>query len=79
MTTRLQDLHQDFTGLQQFTKRVFIGEGAAYMDLVHQQIKPKKGFNEMIENSKEKTTAREDTTLEEGISGRICQHYTTHD
>jgi hypothetical protein len=49
------------------------------MDLVHQQIKPKKRFNEMIENSKGKTTAREDTVLKEGISARICQHYTTRD
>jgi hypothetical protein len=49
------------------------------MDLVYQQIKPEKGFKEVTESSKGKTTACEDTVLEEGISGRICQHYTTRD
>jgi hypothetical protein len=49
------------------------------MDLVHQQIQPEKGFREVIESSKGKTTTREDTVLEEGISERICQHCTTHD
>jgi hypothetical protein len=57
----------------------FIGQGAAYMDLVHQQIKPEKGFKEVTESNKVKTTTREDTVLEEGISGRICQHCTTRD
>jgi hypothetical protein len=79
MTTRLQDLHQDFTSLQQLTRRVFIGQGAAYMDLVHQQIKPKKGYKKVTESSKGKTTTREDIIFEEGISGIICQHYTTRD
>jgi hypothetical protein len=49
------------------------------MDLVHQQIKPEKEFKEVTESSKGKTTTREDTVLEEGISGRICQHCTTRD
>jgi hypothetical protein len=49
------------------------------MDLVHQQIKPEKGFREVIESSKGKTTTREDIVLEEGISGRIRQHCTTRD
>jgi hypothetical protein len=79
MIIRLQDLHQDFTDLQQLTRGVFIGQGVTYMDLVHRQIQPKKGFREVIESSKGKTTAHEDTVLEDGISGRICQHYTTRD
>jgi hypothetical protein len=33
----------------------------------------------VTESSKGKTIAREDTVLKEGISGRICQHCTTHD
>jgi hypothetical protein len=49
------------------------------MDLVHQQIKPEKGFKEVTESRKEKTTVHEDTVLKEGISGRICQHCTTRD
>jgi hypothetical protein len=53
---------------------VFIGQGATYMDLVHQQIKPEKGFKEVTENSKGKITTHEDIVLKEGISERICQH-----
>jgi hypothetical protein len=49
------------------------------MDLVHQQIKPKKEFKEVIESSKGKITACEDIVLEEGISGRIYQHCINHD
>jgi hypothetical protein len=79
MTTRLQDLHQDFTSLHQLARGVFIGQGAAYKDLVHQQIKPEKGFKEVTESNKVKTTTREDTVLKEGISERICQHCTTRD
>jgi hypothetical protein len=41
------------------------------MDLVHQQIKPEKGFKEVTESSKGKTAAREDTVLEQGKFGRI--------
>jgi hypothetical protein len=79
MTTRLQDLRQDFIGLQQLARGVFIGQEAAYMDLVHRQNKPKKGFKEVTESSKGKTTTHEDTVLEKGIYGRICQHCTTRD
>jgi hypothetical protein len=46
---------------------------------VHQQIKPEKGFKEVTKSNKVKTTTREDTVLKEGISERICQHYTTRD
>jgi hypothetical protein len=49
------------------------------MDLVQQQIKPKKGFKEVTESNKGKTSMREDTVLEEGISRRICQHCTPRD
>jgi hypothetical protein len=68
MTIRLQDLHQDFTDLQQLARGVFIGQGAAYMDLAHQQIKPKKGFKEVIESCKGKITTREDIVLKEGVA-----------
>jgi hypothetical protein len=40
MATKLQALHQDFTGLQQLTRRVFIDQEAVYIDQVHQQIQP---------------------------------------
>jgi hypothetical protein len=49
------------------------------MDLGHQQIKPEKGFKEVTESSKGKTTMCEDIVLEEGIFKRLCQHCTTRD
>jgi hypothetical protein len=79
MTTRLQDLYQDFNRFAAAYQGVFIGQGVAYMDLVHQQIKRKKEFKEVIESSKGKITACEDIVLEEGISGRIYQHCINHD
>jgi hypothetical protein len=39
MTVRLQFLHQDFPDLQQLARGVFIGQGAVYMEQVHQQQK----------------------------------------
>jgi hypothetical protein len=39
----------------------------------------KKGFKEVTESSKGKTTTHEDTVLEEGISRRKCQHCTIRD
>jgi hypothetical protein len=61
--------------LHQLTNGVFIGQGAAYIDLVHKQIKPEKGFKEVTESSKEKITVHEDNTRERYIQNNMPTLY----
>jgi hypothetical protein len=42
---------------KQHTRRVFIGQRAAYIDWEHQQNKPNKGLSEKIESNKKRTHA----------------------
>jgi hypothetical protein len=42
---------------KQHTRRVFIGQRAAYIDWEHQQNKPCKGLSEKTESSKKRTRA----------------------
>jgi hypothetical protein len=49
--------NKTFDESKHHTRRVFIGQRAAYIDWKHQQNKPNKGLSEKIESSKKSTRA----------------------
>jgi hypothetical protein len=53
MTTSFKLYTKDFTGLQQLTRRVFIDQGAVYINQVHQQIQP-DSHQKKVQSSKSK-------------------------
>jgi hypothetical protein len=80
---KLQALHQDFTGLQQLARRVFIDQGAVYIDQLHQQIQldshQRKGSEQWQKVRTVKVTTWETTAHQDGISKGIFQYCETCD
>jgi hypothetical protein len=78
---KLQALHQDFTGLQQLIRRVFIDQEVVYIVQVYQRIQP-DSHQEKVQSSKskpEKVTICEATVHQDGISKWIFQYHAARD
>jgi hypothetical protein len=69
-------------GLQQLARRVFIDQGAVYIDQAHQQFKlttTREKEQSSNSNQKGKRTACEVIVHSDSIFGRIFQYYVARD